>query len=258
MKADKLKQWLLKNKQASKWGSTKATTEAIYALLMHGNNWLSVSDNTVITIGNEKIKTKKLDPIKKEAGTGYMKVNWKREEVSSEIESVKIQNKSDITGFGGVYWQYFEDLDKITSPENTPLSVKKSLYIKKTDNNGEKVIPVTTDSKVKIGDLVTVRIEINSKNDMEYIHLKDMRASGLEPIDVLSEYKWQDGLGYYQATKDIATHFFFDELPKGTYIFEYQLRANNSGDFSNGISTIESMYAPEFSSNSKGFRLNID
>ena len=135
--------------------------------------------------------------------------------------------------------------------------MKKSLFIKKTDTNDEKLIPITTNSKVKIGDLITVRIEIISKNDMEFVHLKDMRASGLEPIDVLSKYKWQDGLGYYQSTKDVATHFFFDKLPKGIYFFEYDLRANNSGNFSNGITTIQSMYAPEFSSTSKGIRLKI-
>lgn len=257
-KVDKLKQWLLRNKQTDRWNTTKATTEAIYALLMYGNNWLSVTDNTIITIGDEKIKTKKLEPVKKEAGTGYMKVSWKGEEVSHKMASVKVQNKSEVTGFGGVYWQYFEDLDKITSSKNTPLSIKKLLFSKKVDNNGEKLIPITPNSPIKIGDLITVHMEITTENDMEFVHLKDMRASGLEPIDVHSEYKWQDGLGYYQSTKDVATHFFFDELPKGTYIFEYNLRANNSGNFSNGITTIQSMYAPEFSSNSKGIRLIIN
>ena len=257
-KTDKLKQWLLKNKQTNSWNTTKATTEAIYALLMSGSNWLSITDNTIITTGNEKIKTKKLEAVKKEAGTGYVKINWKGEEINAQLASVKIQNKSDVVGFGGAYWQYFEDLDKIVPSNDTPLSIKKSLFIKVADNTGEKLLPITLSNPIKIGDLITVRIEITSKNDMEFVHLKDMRASGLEPIDVLSEYKWQDGLGYYQSTKDIATNFFFDNLPKGTYVFEYDLRANNSGNFSNGITTIQSMYAPEFSSNSSGIRLRID
>jgi len=137
------------------------------------------------------------------------------------------------------------------------LQIKKTLFIKRTNNSGEILTAITPERNVKIGDLVTVRLEITSENDMEFIHLKDLRAAGLEPIDVLSKYKWQDGLGYYQSTKDVATHFFFDRLPTGTYFFEYDLRANNSGDFSNGISTIQSMYAPEFTSNSKGIRLLI-
>ncbi len=93
---------------------------------------------------------------------------------------------------------------------------------------------------------------------MEFLHMKDMRASGLEPVDVLSEYKYQENLGYYQSTKDASTNFFFDEVEKGVYVFEYDLRANNKGDFANGITTIQSMYAPEFSSHSEGTRIKIN
>ena len=92
---------------------------------------------------------------------------------------------------------------------------------------------------------------------MEYVHLKDMRASCFEPTNVLSEYQWKDGLGYYMSTKDATTHFFFDEINKGTYVLEYDIRVNNVGDFSNGITTIESMYAPEFTSHTKGIRVNV-
>jgi hypothetical protein len=50
---------------------------------------------------------------------------------------------------------------------------------------------------------------------MEYVHMKDMRASALEPVNVLSSYKWQGGLGYYESTRDVSTNFFFDHLRKG-------------------------------------------
>lgn len=255
---DELKLWLLKNKRTNNWKSTKATTEAIYALLMQGSDWLSVSDNTVITVGSEKIKTKKMDEVKKEAGAGYFKLNWTTNEISSNMAEVKVINKSKVTGYGGVYWQYFEDLDKIKTAEDTPLSVKKDLYVIESTDNGKQLKHINNANNLTVGDLITVRIQITSASDMEYIHLKDMRAAGLEPVDVLSEYKWQDGLGYYQSTKDIATHFFFDRLPKGTYVFEYNLRVNNIGNFSNGITTLQSMYAPEFSSHSKGIRIKVE
>ena len=113
-------------------------------------------------------------------------------------------------------------------------------------------------TKLNVGDLVKVRIEIRSDRDMEFLHLKDMRAAGFESVSVLSQYKWQDGLGYYESTKDASTNFFFDYLPKGVYVFEYDLRVNNAGDMSNGITTIQSMYAPEFSSHSEGVRVTIE
>lgn len=253
---DKLKLWLLKNKRTNQWATTKATTEAIYALLMNGSDWLSVSDNALIEIGDERIKSKKLESTQKEAGTGYLKVDWSNNEITQKMATVQVSNKSDISGFGGVYWQYFEDLDKVVTSEKSPLQIKKEVFVKTRTENGEKLIPVNA-SSVSLGNVVTIRMEITSSEDLEFVHLKDLRASGLEPIDVLSEYKWQDGLGYYQSTKDVATHFFFDRLPKGTYVFEYDLRANNSGDFSKGITTIQSMYAPEFTSHSEGLRLNI-
>jgi len=87
--------------------------------------------------------------------------------------------------------------------------------------------------------------------------MKDMRAAGFEPENVLSRYKWQDGLGYYESTKDASTNFFMDYLPKGTYVFEYPLRITHKGDFSNGITTIQCMYAPEFASHSEGVRVMI-
>ena len=131
------------------------------------------------------------------------------------------------------------------------------LFLKEIDGNDFELVRISDDTPIKLGDKITVRIIVTAEDDMEYVHLKDMRASGFEPIDVLSEYKWQYGVGYYQSTRDVATHFFFDRLPKGAYVFEYELRANNIGNFSNGISTIQSMYAPEFSGHSKGIRIEI-
>ncbi|MCV2483914.1 carboxypeptidase-like regulatory domain-containing protein [Flavobacterium sp. SH_e] len=254
---DAMKVWLLKNKQAKNWPTTRSTSEAIYALLLQGSDWLSVKDNTVIKLGDEKIMTKKLSENEKEAETGYIKLNWKAEEVKKEMASISVQNKSRIPGFGGVYWQYFEDLDKIKNNTGSVLSVSKELYLKKNTLKGDELQKITTENSLKIGDLVTVRLVITSKEDVEYIHLKDMRASCFEPVNVLSQYQYSR-LGYYMSTKDAATHFFFDQINKGTYVLEYDIRVNNSGEFSNGITTIQSMYAPEFASHTKGIRVKVN
>lgn len=254
---DAMKVWLLKNKQTKNWPTTKSTTEAIYALLMQGTDWLSVKDNTVIKLGDEKIMTKKLSENQKEAETGYIKLNWKADEIKKEMASISIQNKSKVPGFGGIYWQYFEDLDKIKNNSGAVLTVAKELYVKKSTSNGDQLQKITAANELKIGDLVTVRLIITSKEDTEYIHLKDMRASCFEPVNVLSQYQYSDRLGYYMSTKDAATHFFFDRINKGTYVLEYDIRVNNSGEFSNGITTIQSMYAPEFASHTKGIRVKV-
>ncbi|WP_378177846.1 alpha-2-macroglobulin [Aquimarina sp. SS2-1] len=254
---DNLKVWLLKNKQTNRWKTTKATTEAVYALLLQGSDWLSVTDMVEIVLGDQKIDPSQMEDLKVEAGTGYFKTSWNGNEIQKDMATAKITKKGKGIAWGALYWQYFENLDKITAAE-TPLKLKKKLFLKKNTDKGEEITEITDDTQLQLGDLVRVRIELRSDRAMEFVHMKDMRASGLEPINVLSQYKYQDGLGYYESTKDAATNFFFDYLPKGVYVFEYDLRVNNKGDFSNGITTIQSMYAPEFSSHSEGVRVKVE
>ena len=159
--------------------------------------------------------------------------------------------------WGGVYWQYFEDFDKITT-SSTPLKLLKKLFVEKNTGRGPVLTPVNDGDVLKVGDKIKVRIELRVDREMEYVHMKDMRASAMEPVNVLSSYKWQGGLGYYESTKDASTNFFFSNLQKGTYVFEYPLFITHAGNFSNGITTIQCMYAPEFSSHSEGIRITVE
>lgn len=253
---DNLKLWLLKNEQTNSWKTTKATTNAIYAIISTGTDWVEENESVVATIGDQIIDPLKLENTKIEAGTGYFKTSWNTADIKPEMAKITLEKKSKDVAFGGLYWQYFEDLDKITSAK-TGILIKKELFLKKHTNEGIKLFKINKKMVLKPGDLVTVRIEIKSDREMEFVHLKDMRASGFEPVNTISKYKYQDNLYYYESTKDASTNFFIDKLPKGVFVFEYDLRVNNSGNFSNGITTLQSMYAPEFSSHSKGIRVQI-
>jgi hypothetical protein len=254
---DDLKTWLLKNKQTNNWKTTKATAEACYALLLQGNDWLINDPIVEINLGPAFIKTTD----EKEAGTGYIKKTIEGRLIKPEMGNISVSvssanNQSPVT-WGGVYWQYFEDLDKITTA-STPLKLNKKLFVEKNTDRGPVITPVNDGDAIKVGDKIKVRVELRVDRDMEYVHMKDMRASAFEPVNVLSSYKWQGGLGYYESTKDASTNFFFSYLRKGTYVFEYTLFATHTGNFSNGITSIQCMYAPEFSSHSEGIRVNVE
>ncbi|QXU40585.1 alpha-2-macroglobulin [Pedobacter sp. D749] len=253
---EEMKIWLLKNKQTKDWKTTKATTAACYALLMKGTDLLSESNEPEITIGGQKLVELQQPNATKEAGTGYQKVSIAGANVKPEMGRVEVKNNNQTIAWGALYWQYFEQLDKITSA-NTGVKIKKQLFIQKASNKGDVLTPLTTSNVLLPGDLLKVRIEINCDRDMEYIHLKDMRSSGFEPVNVISQYKYQDGLGYYESTKDASTNFFISYMPKGTYVFEYPLRVTHAGNFSNGITSLQSMYAPEFTTHSAGIRVTV-
>ena len=253
---EELRVWLLKNKQTNRWESTKATSEAVYALLIgqdNQQNWLANSQPVQVSLGGKTIQ-----PAESEPGTGYFKETWAGKDIKSSWSKIEVKNPNSNIVWGAAYWQYFEDLDKIGDFQKTPLTIVKQLYREENSATGPVLKPLSDGAVLHRGDKVKVRIEIRVDREMEFVHLKDMRAAGFEPVNVLSGYRWQNGLGYYESTKDLATNFFIEHLPRGTFVFEYPLVVSHRGDMSNGITTMQCMYAPEFSSHSKGIRVKVE
>ncbi len=242
--------WLLKQKQTQDWKTTKATADAIYALLLGGRNLLGSDALVEVSLGGTAIK-----PEKVEAGTGFYEQKFAAPEIKPAMGEITVKKVDDGVSWGSVHWQYLEDMAKVTPHAGTPLKLKKSLWTKRTTAKGQELVPVT--GPVAVGDELVVRIELRTDRDMEYVHLMDQRGSGTEPVAVLSRYKYQDGLAYYESTRDTASHFFIDYLPKGTYVFEYSTRVQLKGAYQTGIAEIQCMYAPEFNSHSESFVLEV-
>ena len=242
-KVEECKIWLLKQKQTQGWKTTKATADACYALLRRGSNLLASSRLVDVSLGGLQIK-----PENFEAGTGFFEKRFVRGEIVAEMGDVTVAKRDDGIAWGSLHWQYLEDAAKVEPYEGTPLTLKKGLFIKKNTETGPKIEPVK--GAVQVGDELVTRVELRVDRDMEYVHLKDYRGSGTEPVNVLSQYKSQDGLWYYESTKDTASHFFIDYLPRGTYVFEYSVRVQHKGQYQTGIAELQCMYAPEFNSHS--------
>ena len=251
---DEMKVWLIKNKQTNAWRTTKATSEAIYALLKTGGTSLDVdSKNPKIEIGGTLLD---LSTTKMESGTGYFKKDIAVTNIATQPTQIKITNPNKNIAWGAMYWQYFENLDAIKDFNATPLKLKRGIFKQNITDKGAVLEPIATQTLVA-GDKIIVRIELEVDREMEFLHLKDYRAAGLEPVNALSGYKYSGGLGYYESTRDVATNFFFSHVMPGKYVFEYPLVVNLSGTMSNGIAKIQSMYAPEFSAHSEGSIIKI-
>lgn len=254
---DEMKTWLLRQKQTHQWETRRATADAVYALLQRGTNWATEDQQVVITVGTQKVDPAQRPDLIPQAGTGYFRTSWFTQEVKPEMGTVKVEKTGEGISWGALYWQYFEQLDRIT-PHETPLKISKSLYRETISASGPVLQPVTPETPLKVGQKVISRIEIRVDRDMEFVYLKDLRPAGFEPLNIISGYRWRDGLGYYESTRDVSSGFFFEHLPKGVYVFEYPMVAVLRGVFSGGIATIQSLYAPEFTSHSQGIRVVVE
>lgn len=244
--------WLLKQKQTQAWPTTKSTADAVYGLLLGGENLLASDARLTVSLGGEEVK-----PEKVEAGTGFYEQKLPGATVKPAMGQVKLTKTDAGVSWGSLHWQYFEDMAKVTPHEGNPLTLKKTLHVKVNTKSGPQLRLVKAGQALKPGDELVTRVELKVDRDMEFVHLKDQRGSGTEPVNVLSGYRFQDGLAYYESTRDTASHFFIDYLPKGTYVFETSARVQLKGRYQSGIAEIQCLYAPEFNSHSGSVTLEV-
>lgn len=239
---DEMKRWLLKQKQTQTWETPIATADAVYALMATGaSDLLANTGGVEITLGKEVIRTPADDAI------GYIKKTVSGDVMN--IKKVRVDKEGAGMGWGAVYAQYLESMDQIGEQGNG-LSVSRQLY--KGDEALNESVPL------KVGDKITVRLTVKADRDMDFVQIKDDRAACMEPLQAVSGFRWGNGLGYYQATKDASTQFFIDQMRKGTYVIEYQVYVNRTGEYQAGIATVQSAYAPEFGGHTRGYRVMVE
>ena len=239
---DEMKRWLLKQKQTQTWETPIATADAVYALMATGaSDLLANTGGVEITLGKEVIRTPADDAI------GYIKKTVSGDVMN--IKKVRVDKEGTGMGWGAVYAQYLESMDQIGEQGNG-LSVSRQLY--KGDEALNESVPL------KVGDKITVRLTVKADRDMDFVQIKDDRAACMEPLQAVSGFRWGNGLGYYQATKDASTQFFIDQMRKGTYVIEYQVYVNRTGEYQAGIATVQSAYAPEFGGHTGGYRVMVE
>ena len=239
---DEMKRWLLKQKQTQTWETLIATADAVYALMATGaSDLLANTGGVEITLGKEMIRTPVDDAI------GYIKKTVIGDVMN--IKKVRVDKEGTGMGWGAVYAQYLESMDQIGEQGNG-LSVSRQLY------KGDEAL--NESAPLKVGDRITVRLTVKADRDMDFVQIKDDRAACMEPLQAVSGFRWGNGLGYYQATKDASTQFFIDQMRKGTYVIEYQVYVNRTGEYQTGIATVQSAYAPEFGGHTGGYRVMVE
>ena len=239
---DEMKRWLLKQKQTQTWETPIATADAVYALMATGaSDLLANTGGVEITLGKEVIRTPADDAI------GYIKKTVSGDVMN--IKKVSVDKEGTGMGWGAVYAQYLESMDQIGEQGNG-LSVSRQLY------KGDEAL--NESAPLKVGDRITVRLTVKADRDMDFVQIKDDRAACMEPLQAVSGFRWGNGLGYYQATKDASTQFFIDQMRKGTYVIEYQVYVNRTGEYQTGIATVQSAYAPEFGGHTGGYRVMVE
>lgn len=183
-----MKQWLLNQKQTQSWESVPATVNAIHALLLTGSDRLSTPENLDVRLGKKAIAVPATsDPL------GYIKETIPAGEIKKDMLTVKITKTTDNPSWGGLYLQYFAPLSEIKKEAQPLIGIEKKLFVERKTSQGTPAIVPIEQQSVKVGDKLIVRLTLRLDRDMEFLHLKDLRAACLEPQKQISGLRWKFG-----------------------------------------------------------------
>lgn len=241
--ADGLCRWLLSQKRLQDWGTSTATMDAVYALLQGQGRGLTLHTDDEVRLESPKgeewavLHTAEDAP----AGLGTVTATVEGRELDGGAGILKIVKTEETpSAWGAAYAQFRLPLSEV---ERTASGLRVHV---ETDNESPKV-----------GDRLKLRYVITSDRDYEYVRLKAGRAACLEPVEALSGYEYRNGLGYYKEVKDASTNYFFERLPKGTYVLEMECYVERAGRYTVGAAKLNGVYAPEFSAYAPGMTLEV-
>ena len=239
---DGLKTWLLSQKRIQSWDDEISSLEAAYILMLTGSDWVSNNNQVKLTIGGEA-----WNDINK---IGYSSLRYTSSEITPKLGELSIQNDGKTMVWASLYWQYSDRVNEVKQ-HKTDIQIEKQIMVERITPQGVELEPLKA-QKVKVGDRLVSRLVVRTQEDLDYVLLKDQLASCMEVGNQLSGYRFEQGVGYYRSINDASVQYFFEHLPKGTYIFELPFDVSHEGQFSAGIATLQSLYAPDYSANSSG------
>lgn len=234
---DEMRRWLLAQKQTNAWESVPSTLEAIYALLYGGTDWLAAdSTQPIIVWGGKEMKYTPEEPF-----VGLTEYTLSSNQVTAADAEAVISTDHRQPSWGALYWQYYDDVKNVSAASVKELAIDRQILVRQPSGT---YVPLNTVA-LKTGDRVSIRLTITAGQDLQFVCLTDSRAACLEPVDQLSGYNCRERICYYQEVKNAETRFYFDFLPKGTYVITYELNVDRPGDYTQGLSTIQCLYAPQ-------------
>ncbi len=249
-------QWLFLNKKLNQWKSTRATAEVLFALAKYlkKEGALGTREDATVIVDGQRTSFV-FEPDRYTGKKNQVVVPGEKLDPKT-ASTVVVEKEGKGLAFASATWHF--STEKLPEEDRGDFFSVSRRYFKRESGPGGFVLkPLPGGAALTPGDEIEVQLSLSSKHEAEYVHLRDPRAAGLEPENVISRHKWDLGIVWYEETRDSGTNFFFERLPAGQYTFKYRLRVNMGGVFRVAPATVQSMYAPEFAAYSAGATLTV-
>ena len=254
---DGLVQWLFLNKKLNHWKSTRATAEAIWALVesLEEDGVLGAAEAARVIAGPIE-RTFRFEP-DEYTGKGNQVVIPGTVVDPATMSEITVEKETPGLLFASATWHFSTEQLPEEAAEGGLFTVRRSYFRRLQEGDEWVLLPLAEGERIEVGDQLEVHLSVTARHAAEYVHLRDPRGAGFEPETLTSGYRWELGLARYEEIRDSGTNFFIEWLPAGEYTLKHRLRAATAGTFRTGPATLQSMYAPEFTAYSSGAELAV-
>jgi len=254
---DGLVLWLFLNKKLNHWKSTRATAEVVYSLAHFLKQTGQMGLREAITVEAGDVRKEFVFDPNEYTGRSNQIVIAGGDLSPQKHASVIVHKDTKGYAFASATWHF--STEKMPSEgRGEYLNVQRAYFVRDPSGREAKLRPLADGARIEVGDEIEVQLSIQCKHAMEYVHLRDPRPAGFEPVTLTSSHKFDLGIYWYEEIRDSNTSFFFEWLPVGEYPFKYRLRATTAGTFKAAPATLQPMYAPEFAAYSAGETIIIE
>ncbi|MCC8175544.1 MAG: MG2 domain-containing protein [Bacteroidales bacterium] len=241
---DRIRQWIIIERQAQMWKPAVVTNELIYGMLSTGTKWTVPAQGAIVKFNGQELETPACD---KALGQFEMAL-------PVEGGQLVVGRTPGVPSYGGVIRQGRMEISEIKAVAIDDLSIEKTLYRMVTTSTGVQWERVDT---FAVGDRVKVDLLIKNQRDMDYVTIVDQRGACLEPVEQLPQPLYSQGACFYRENRDAVTNLFIQRLPRGVYHLSYEMNVSQAGRFSAGIATIQSQLTPLLTAHSSGAILKV-
>ncbi len=270
--------WLVRNRRGSRWFSTKDTAFAVYALADYlvASGELRADMTIEVTIDGRPKGSFRITPDNVLTFDGRIMVDAAG--LPPGEHRVELRRTGEGNLYYAAYLDYFTRQDPIEPAGHevfvtrkyarlVPKEVTKTRQVynhekrKYVEETYQAIdydrMPIQEGDALASGDLIEVQLEIEAKNNFEYMIFEDPKPAGCEPVELHSGYPADGGPCVAVELRDQKTAFFATYLSQGRHPLTYRLRCETPGLFHALPARAEAMYTPYVKANGRSDKLTV-
>ncbi|MDY3112284.1 MAG: MG2 domain-containing protein [Porphyromonas sp.] len=235
-----MRRWAMEYLRTNLRASNLTQLELLLTLLEDGTGETATHDQVTISIPLADGTTKRIKT------DSYCGLQYKPSQLDRTGSIVITHSDPQAILWGGILSVGEKPLSEVSERQGE-LMIESKTYVREEINGQLQERPIQSGEKLTVGTILITKLRITTRRDLDFVTIRDMRPACCEPLEQLSHYEWQGGLGYYVEARHYAQIYHINSLLRGSYEISYEQSVIRPGTYQRGITQAQCAYTTEYS-----------